>query len=113
MTPAEGRACSLSAPAGAERAARWRRLLHDHLLDRSSTATGQRLAFGSSPVVAAELDALVAAERECCPFLDLAVVRSGDRLILTVDAPPEAAAIVAAMFAARWSGLLVSGDGGN
>jgi ferredoxin len=65
---------------------------------RSATARGVRLELRPQPAVAAELDALVAAERECCPFLTMRVQRAGRRLILGVEAPPDAQAIVAAMF---------------
>jgi hypothetical protein len=94
-------ACSLTAPAAAERALRWRALLDHDLLDRTAAADGLRLAFHADPAVAAELDELVAAERECCPFLTLAVTQADDRLVLDVVAPPQAAAIVEAMFEDR------------
>jgi hypothetical protein len=93
-------ACSLAAPAAAERAARWRSLLDGELLDACPIAGGRRLEFRSEPMVAAELGELVAAERECCPFLTLTVARSGERLVLDVVAPPEAAEIVEMMFEA-------------
>jgi MerR family copper efflux transcriptional regulator len=91
-------ACSLSAAEGAKRAVRWRALLNTHLLSSTATTFGQRLAFPSDPEVSGELDALVAAERECCPFLDLTVERFDHALILDVSAPPEASAIVETMF---------------
>jgi hypothetical protein len=97
-TPAPVLACSLSAAEGAQRAARWRALLDTHLLSRTATTSGQRLAFPSDPDVAGELDALVAAERDCCAFLDLTVERFDDALILDISGPPDAADIVAAMF---------------
>src|ERR671938_1062526 len=91
-------ACSLSAAEGAERAARWRAVLDTHLLSRTATTFGQRLAFPSDPEVSGELDALVAAERECCPFLELAVERFDDAVILDVSGPPDASEIVETMF---------------
>jgi hypothetical protein len=94
-------ACSLTAPAAAERARRWRALLDHDLIDRTAAAGGLRLAFRADPAVAGELDELVAAERECCPFLTLAVTHADDRLVLDVAAPPQAAAIVEAMFEDR------------
>jgi hypothetical protein len=98
--PAPALACSLSASEGAERAARWRDLIETHLLSRTATTFGQRLAFRSDAAVAAELDALVAAERDCCPFLRLGVERFDDAVILDVSGPPEAAEIVETMFGA-------------
>jgi|SRR5512132_1811532 hypothetical protein len=91
-------ACSLTAPAAAERAQRWRSLLDGDLLDTRSIAGGRRLAFRAGPGVAAEVDELVAAERECCSFLTLTVARDGERVMLDVVAPQEAAAIVETMF---------------
>lgn len=98
-SPAPVLACSLSAAAGAGRAARWRALLDAHLLSRTATPSGRRLAFPAEPAVTGELDALVAAERDCCPFLDLTVERFDDAVILDVSGPPEAAEIVETMFA--------------
>ena len=91
-------ACSLSAGEGAKRAARWRTLLDTHLLSRTPTTAGQRLAFPADPEVAGELDALVAAERDCCPFLDLTVERFDHSLVLNVSGPTDAAEIVETMF---------------
>jgi MerR family transcriptional regulator, copper efflux regulator len=97
-TPAPALACSLSSAEGAERAARWRTLLDAGLLSRTATTAGQRLAFSSDPDVAGELDALVAAEQDCCPFLHLTVERFDDTLVLDISGPPDAADIVATMF---------------
>jgi hypothetical protein len=92
-------ACTLTAPAAAERAQRWRTLLDGNLLDARPIAGGRRLALRYAPDVAAELDELVAAERACCPFVTLTVARFDERLILEVAAPPEAETIVDTMFA--------------
>jgi MerR family copper efflux transcriptional regulator len=99
-TPAPVLACSLSAAAGAERAARWRALLDTRLLSRTATSFGQRLAFPSDAAVAAELAALIAAERDCCPFLTLGVERFDHAVILDVSGPPEAGEVVETVFGA-------------
>jgi hypothetical protein len=99
-TPAPALACSLSAAEGAERAARWRALLDTHLLSRTATTSGRRLAFASDPEVAAELDELVAAEGHCCPFLVLTLERFDETLILDVSSPPDAGPMVETMFEA-------------
>ena len=93
-------ACSLSAAEGAKRAVRWRRLLDEQLLSRTATTYGQRLAFPSDAPTAGELDALIAAERECCPFLTMSLERFDDALILDIAGPPDAAPIVETMFEA-------------
>jgi hypothetical protein len=92
-------ACSLTAPAGAERARRWRTLLDDGLLYVRPIPGGRRLAFRAEPGVVQELDELVAAERECCPFLNLTIARFDERLILDIVAPPGAETIIDTMFA--------------
>src|SRR4051794_14430970 len=100
MTQPTSLACSLDAAQGAERAARWRRLLDEQLLSRTATSYGQRLAFPSDTATAAELEALIAAERACCPFLTLTVERFEDALILDIAGPPDATPIVETMFGA-------------
>jgi len=35
---------------------------------------------------------LAAAERECCPFMDIEVHREGHEIVLVLDCPPEAEA---------------------
>jgi hypothetical protein len=37
------------------------------------------------------VQALAAAERDCCPFMDIEVHREGRDILLTLDCPPEAA----------------------
>jgi hypothetical protein len=100
MTDSAPLACSLSAPAAAERARRWSALLDRALISGAPIAGGRRLVFRAEPGAAAELDDLVAAERECCPFLTMAIVPDGERLVLDAVAPPGAATLVDAMFTA-------------
>lgn len=38
------------------------------------------------------VQALAAAERECCPFMEIEVRRDGREIVLSLDCPPEAAA---------------------
>jgi MerR family transcriptional regulator, copper efflux regulator len=90
-------ACTLDTTDAAARAARWRRLLSAHLRASEATAHGRRLSFGAG--AGAELEELVAAERVCCPFLDLVVAPGAGGPVLEVAAPDEARAIVEAMFA--------------
>ena len=80
-------ACSLTAPAAAARAERWRTLLAGGLLEAGPLDGGARLTFRDDSAIAAEVDALIAAERECCPFLKLTVARAGERLVLDVVGP--------------------------
>jgi MerR family transcriptional regulator, copper efflux regulator len=93
-------ACSLTPGGARERAARWRRLLDDATIARTATDRGAQVRLRSHANTAAELDALVAAEAECCPFLALSVRRSGAKLVLDVTGEPEAQAIIAELVGA-------------
>ena len=37
-----------------------------------------------------QLEEIVAAESECCPFLELALAEEGDELVLSIAAPENA-----------------------
>jgi MerR family copper efflux transcriptional regulator len=91
-------ACTLDAGASGERAQEWRELLADAQLSACSTTTGMRLTLRSDAYVRRELERLVAAEAACCPFLGLHVAQTATSLVLSVDAPPEAAAICEELF---------------
>jgi hypothetical protein len=87
-------ACSLEAREASERAEAWRGLAERALLTRERSQSQARLVFRSRPDIEVALRELVAAEEVCCPFLDLALTRTGDHLTLEVTGPPEAAAIL-------------------
>jgi len=83
-------ACSLSAGdraiRGAQIAQLGRRSLRDaHLADRRAT-----LRFAPGEDVAEGVAAIVAAEAECCAFLNMAVERDDEAVVLTIDAPSGA-----------------------
>jgi hypothetical protein len=46
-----------------------------------------RLRFRGDPGTRAALEAIVVAERECCPFLDLSIGESGGETTLSIEAP--------------------------
>jgi hypothetical protein len=52
------------------------------------------IRFKADETTRATLDRLVAAEAECCPFLEM-TVREGGALELTIDAPDDAAPVTA------------------
>jgi hypothetical protein len=61
------------------------------------------LRFGAAPGVRARLDAIVAAEARCCSFLTMTLAAEAgddDALVLTIEAPPEAAPILRELLAA-------------
>jgi hypothetical protein len=87
-------ACSLDAGGLAARHADLAALGRRSLLSlRGREELPAVLSFRGDPETRAELERIVAAEAECCAFLDLRI--SGDNPVqLSIDAPPDAAAIV-------------------
>lgn len=91
-------ACSLSASDGAKRLMRWRTLFE------MSSPTLRRdpdqivVAMAEAPGVAAELNALAAAERACCSFVDWHVVHTEGGHELQIRGTSEGLDAVAAMF---------------
>jgi hypothetical protein len=97
-------ACTLGAADLEVRLAELRALGSDALLDVSEEAGRAVLRFRSGPDVARRVDAVVAAEAECCAFLDFHVEHGSEATVLTIAAPDDAAAIVhelAGAFAGR------------
>jgi hypothetical protein len=93
-------ACSLDAGSQKQRLADWSSLLRQAARSQD-TGNGVRYRFLASDQLESRLRALAAAEKTCCAFLDLDVVRTGDELVLTVTAPPQAADALRFMFPAR------------
>jgi MerR family copper efflux transcriptional regulator len=91
--------CSLTAEASGDRERDWKELLSRALISRTPAVGGVRVELQSLPDVRGELDRLMAAETECCPFLTMSVETTAARLALTVSAPPLAAAILEQLFA--------------
>lgn len=92
-------ACSLTAAAYRKRVADTGQVARDALLERQPINGGTRLSFDDTPGVRERLEAFVAAESECCPFLRMNL-RTGDlRLVLEVTGPELAAAIIEELFA--------------
>jgi hypothetical protein len=93
-------ACSLSADALGDRETEWQALLSRALISRTSTPGGLRIALRNAPGARHELEHLVAAERECCPFMTMSVdTTDRELLVLTVTAPELAAPILEQMLA--------------
>lgn len=90
------------------------RRLRASLLAQSRDGFGMRLSFGSEAVD--DVRQFVADEARCCPFFEFRIEEIGDRVDLTVDAPPEAAdrlASLAEMFdpdtSPQWEAVLSDG----
>jgi hypothetical protein len=92
-------ACTLTAAELPERLAEMRAVGREALI-----AAGEReLRF--RPQARERLEAIVAAEAECCSFMTLALGEANGELLLTVEAPPGAEPVVRELVAA-FSGRL-------
>jgi hypothetical protein len=83
-------ACSLERTQLTERLARWEALAAD-ALEIKPTKDGLRLAFRAQAGIEAELQALVALERDCCGFANWSVRAEGERMLLDVSANGDVA----------------------
>ncbi len=91
-------ACSLTASAVGDREQEWRELLSRALISRTRTSNGVRVGLQPLPGVCDELDRLIAAETDCCPFITMSIETTAASLALTVTAPPLAAPIIEQLF---------------
>ena len=90
-------ACSLSAPDLAGRLSDMRQLGQDALLSADAHGT---LRFRADRETRARLEGIVAAEAECCPFLDMHLREEAGALVLEIRGPQEAAPVVAELVSA-------------
>jgi MerR family transcriptional regulator, copper efflux regulator len=86
-------ACTLSGADQADRAAAWRAVVSDGAAAMDERGARVRLARHAEP----ELRELIAAESECCPFLEFDLRHDGAGLRLRVSGPAEARPIIAAL----------------
>ena len=97
-------ACSLGATDLAARGAELRALGGDGLVSVSEAPGRAVLTFRPDAEIRERVDAIVAAESECCAFLDFRVEHGTEATVLTISAPNGGAEVVnglAAAFAAR------------
>ncbi len=90
-------ACSLDAGAVPDRIADWQALV-PHATSREAIEGGMALTFPASVELAAEVVRLAAAEQDCCTFFTFTVRLTTGQIRLDVQAPADAADVVAAMF---------------
>jgi len=95
-------ACTLGATGLAAQRRRWERLMTEALTGREETPDGLRLSF--RPGAEDELRALVAIERECCPWASWTVMAGPGEVTLGIRAPAEGAAVLYEMFRAAPGG---------
>jgi len=91
-------ACALTQDGLAAQRAHWQRLAARALMERADTADGVRLA----PGVEAELRALVATERECCPWAEWTVQATAQQVVLRVHATGTGTDALHDMFTGLW-----------
>jgi hypothetical protein len=78
-------ACSLGADPLRQRLDEIAALAADSLQNQTTEGDTQILHFLSDPTTRRRLEEIVAAEAECCPFLDLQLTEEGNELILRVE----------------------------
>jgi hypothetical protein len=93
-------ACSLSAAEFPARLAQVAALGRDALVDAHVTGARARLRFALDPRVRERVEAFAEAERRCCPFLRFTVTDAPDAVLLVIDAPDDAAGVLAELVAA-------------
>jgi hypothetical protein len=87
-------ACTLSASELPGREAELRALGSDGLVDVRREAGRVVLRFRPDPEIRARVEAIVAAESECCAFLDFRVEHEDAATVLTISAPNGGAEVV-------------------
>src|SRR5262245_24626957 len=90
-------ACSLRAPDLRTRLEEMSQLGQDALLSLDSHGA---MHFRADPETRARLQAIVRAEAECCPFLDLNLREEASALVLEIGAPEGAEPLVADLVSA-------------
>jgi hypothetical protein len=83
-------ACSLGASELEQRLTAIAEIGADNLISRDTEGDNRLLHFRANATTRRQLKAIVAAEAECCSFLDLTLSEEGDRLVLSIAAPREA-----------------------
>jgi hypothetical protein len=83
-------ACSLTATELPRRLAEMADVGRAALLDVRDDGTHAELRFAAGAGVRDRVDAIRAAESQCCAFLDMAVTDEPDAVVLTIDAPEGA-----------------------
>jgi len=91
-------ACSLSGAELGTREREWRAVARAALVERTEIAGGIRLRFRGEGDVAERLRQLIAAERECCPFLDMSLTPGDGELVLDITAQQDAQPVLELMF---------------
>src|SRR3712207_3435239 len=95
-------ACSLSSTGLADRLQAMATLGRDALLDSRTDGTRAVLRFAAVAGIRDRVDALVAAESDCCAFLTMGLGEEPDTIVLTIEAPEGADAALGEVVGAFW-----------
>lgn len=104
MTDEDPVACSLDAGALEQRLAAIAEIGADSLISRHAEDGRHMLRFRADTATRNRLEEIVAAEAECCSFLDLSLDQEADGLVLSIATPRDAQALadgLAGAFASR------------
>lgn len=82
-------ACSLGAGDLKQRLAAIAEIGKESLIDQAVEGGHHLLRFRSDAATRKRLEEIVAAEAECCSFLDLALEERGGKLVLSIAAPED------------------------
>jgi hypothetical protein len=82
-------ACALGPNDGAARMARWERLAQRAAPSAQRLGRELEVSYAAASGVREELEALAAAEAECCAFVTWTVAQDGERVVLRVTADPQ------------------------
>ena len=93
-------ACTLSATDLRARGEELRALGGDGLVDAAEHGDRAVLRFRPDPAIRERVEAIVAAESECCAFLDFQLEHGDDASVLTISAPNGGAEMVHELAAA-------------
>ena len=93
MTEEDPIACALDSGALAQRLAAIAEIGADSLISRHAESGRHLLLFRPEEATRRHLAEIVAAEAECCSFLELSLEQKGGELILSIAAPRDAQAL--------------------
>lgn len=109
MTDQDPVACSLEAGALEQRLAAIAEIGADSLISRQAEDGRHLLCFPADAETRRRLEELIAAEAECCSFLDLSLDQEAGDLVLSIAAPRDAQALADGL-AGAFAGSLISSE---